>query len=56
MRGADTKQGTMFTLLSPEKRVPQDHPLRPLKRMCDEALRQMSPRLSGARRFRPSAS
>jgi transposase len=43
MRGADTKQGTMFTLLSPEKRVPPNHPLRPLKQMCDEALRRMSP-------------
>jgi transposase len=26
-------------------RVPKDHPLRPLKRMCDEALGQMSPLL-----------
>jgi len=43
MRGADTKQGSMFTLLSPEKRVPKDHPLRALKRMCDEALSRMSP-------------
>jgi hypothetical protein len=43
MRGADTKQGSMFTLLSPDKRVPKDHPLRPLKCMCDEALRRMSP-------------
>jgi transposase len=43
MRGTDTKQGSMFTVLSPEKRVPKDHPLRPLKRMCDEALSRMSP-------------
>jgi transposase len=43
MRGADTKQGEMFTLLSPEKRVPKDHPLRALKLLADESLRQMSP-------------
>ena len=47
MRGADTKQGEMFTLLSPEKRVPKDHPLRLIKQLADEALRQMSPLFDG---------
>src|SRR5277367_4184089 len=43
MRGADTKQSEMFTLLSPEKRVPKGHPLRMLKQLADDALGQMSP-------------
>ena len=29
---------------SPEQRVPQDHPLRPLRVMTDEALRELQPR------------
>jgi transposase len=43
VRGADTKQALMFSTISPEKRVPADHPLRPVKRMADEALRHLSP-------------
>ena len=42
MRGADTKQGAMFTLLSPEKRVPPKHPLRIVKQLADEALKRLS--------------
>ena len=37
----------MFSYLSPEKRVPQDHPLRGLRVMVDAALREMSPRFAG---------
>ena len=33
----------MLCLLSVEDRIPQDHPLRPIKRMADEALRALSP-------------
>jgi transposase len=44
MRGDDIQQGAMFSYLSPEQRVPKDHPLRPLRRMVDEALRELSPR------------
>ena len=43
MRGADTKQALMFSTISPEKRVPADHPLRPVKRMADQALADLSP-------------
>jgi transposase len=32
----------MFSFLSPEQRVPLDHPLRVVRRLTDEALRQMS--------------
>lgn len=42
MRGTDTKQATMLTLVSPEKRVPADHPLRAIKRLAAEALGEMS--------------
>jgi transposase len=33
----------MFSYLSPEDRVPAKHPLRPIRRMADEALQAMSP-------------
>ena len=33
----------MFSTISPEKRVPADHPLRPVKRMADQALADLSP-------------
>ena len=32
----------MFSYLSPEARVPQDHPLRPLRQMVNQALRELS--------------
>jgi hypothetical protein len=31
MRGEDSKQEAMFSCISPEKRVPTDHPLRPIR-------------------------
>jgi transposase len=43
MRGADTKQASMLCLLSPEDRVPKDHPLRGIKKLADAALAEMSP-------------
>ena len=39
MRGADQKQGSMLCLLSPEQRVPQNHPLRGIRRVADEAIK-----------------
>ena len=36
----------MFSYISPEQRVPQDHPLRPLRPMTDEALQQLKPRFN----------
>jgi transposase len=44
MRGGDGRQAGMFSYISPEKRVPQNHPLRPILEMVDEALREMSAR------------
>jgi hypothetical protein len=44
MRGADEKQEAMFSYISPEKRVPSEHPLRPIRGMVDAILKEMSPR------------
>jgi transposase len=46
MRGADQKQEAMFSYVSPEKRVPSEHPLRPIREMVDAALKEMSPRFA----------
>jgi transposase len=43
MRGHDEQQGGMFSYISAEKRVPQDHPLRRIRAMTDTALQAMSP-------------
>ena len=43
MRGPDTQQSAMFSYLSPEQRVPADHPLRPIRVMVDLALKALSP-------------
>lgn len=42
MRGTDRQQSTMFSYLSPEKRVPGDHPLRTLRPMVDDALGKLT--------------
>ena len=42
MRGLDHQQSTMFSYLSPEQRVPSNHPLRAIRQMCDEILGQLS--------------
>src|SRR5678809_144690 len=39
MRGQPANQSSMVCLVSPESRVPRDHPLRGLKKLADEALR-----------------
>ncbi len=38
MRGADEQPGSMFSYVSLEDRVPQDHPLRAIRRITDRAL------------------
>jgi hypothetical protein len=38
MRGSDTKQSTMLSLVTPERRVPKNHPLRKVKELADAAL------------------
>lgn len=46
MRGDDTQQEGMFSYVSPEKRVPVEHPLRPIRKMVDEILKEMSPQFA----------
>lgn len=42
MRGQDTSQDAIFSYGSLEERIPATHPLRPIRRIVDEALRNMS--------------
>ena len=56
MRGQDEQQLGVFSYVSPEQRIPYDHPLRQLRVMADEALRELKPRFSRlyAKAGRPS--
>src|SRR5713226_5486637 len=56
MRGNDEQQLDVFSYISPEQRVPHDHPLRPLRVMTEEALRELQPRFNQlyAKSGRPS--
>ena len=42
MRGDDQQPDAMFSYVSPEQRVPKDHPLRAIRQLVDEILREMS--------------
>ena len=44
MRGDDEQTAYMFSYLSPEQRVPADHPLRPIRRLTDAIFDRLSPR------------
>ena len=46
MRGTDQQQSHVFSYISPEQRVRSDHPLRPIRRMVDEILKQLSPQFN----------
>jgi transposase len=56
MRGKDEQQLDVFSYVSAEQRIPQDHPLRPLRAMADEALHQLQSRFRRlyAKNGRPS--
>ena len=56
MRGDDRQPTSMFSYVSAEDRVPADHPLRPIRALVDEILRDMSRDFDGlyARVGRPS--
>src|ERR1700694_2858211 len=56
MRGKDEQQLEVFSYISPEQRVPQEHPLRSLGAMTDEALQLLRPRFNNlyAKIGRPS--
>ncbi len=46
MRGQDAHQSAMFSYISPEERVPADHPLRSIRSMVDKALIGLNARFS----------
>ena len=46
MRGTDQQQSHVFSYISPEQRVRSDHPLRPIRTMVDEILKQLSPQFN----------
>src|SRR5262245_46984420 len=56
MRGGDPQPDAMFSYVSMEDRIPQDHPLRAMRRLVDAVLKEMSPRftLMYAKTGRPS--
>src|SRR5436309_5676298 len=56
MRGDDLQQAGMFSYLSPEQRVPQDHPLRAIRKLSDAVFAELSPQFDKlyARMERPS--
>lgn len=56
MRGDNEQQAAMYSYISPEQRVPSDHPLRPIRKMTDEIFKQLSPRFDQlySRTGRPS--
>ena len=56
MRGDDRQPDAMFSYVSTEERVPQDHPLRAIRALVDDVLRDMSREFDGlyARVGRPS--
>ena len=41
MRGQDEQQLGVFSYVNSEQRIPHDHPLRQLRAMADEALREL---------------
>ncbi len=43
MRGDNEQQAGMYSYISPEQRVPAEHPLRPIRKMTDEIFKQLSP-------------
>ena len=42
LRSKDTKQQVFFSFKSIEDRIPQDHPIRPLKKLVDQGLENLS--------------
>ena len=56
MRGTDEQQATFFSYVSPEQRVPEEHPLRTIRELVNRVLTDLSPAFSRlyARLGRPS--
>jgi transposase len=43
MRGGDPQQAAIFSYISPEDRIPQDHPLRAIRMLVEVVLKELSP-------------
>ena len=56
MRGSELSQSHLFSYVSIEDRIPQDHPLRGMRRLLDPVLAELSPRFAAlySRTGRPS--
>ncbi len=56
MRGADDPQDALFSYVSLDARIPADHPIRPLRRLVDQVLLDLSPHFATlyTHRGRPS--
>jgi transposase len=46
MRGDDPEQAGMFSYISPEERIPPDHPLRAIRVLVDMVLKELSPQFA----------
>jgi transposase len=46
MRGGDKRSDGMWSTLRPADRVPEDHPLRPIRAITNEVLKELSPQFS----------
>jgi transposase len=44
MRGVDQRKDTLFSSVRPDSRIPQNHPLRPIRRISDTAPTSLSDR------------
>jgi transposase len=47
VRGDEDHQGGMWSYVPLEQRIPEDHPLRPIRKMVDRVLQEMSPEFDG---------
>src|ERR671927_720358 len=56
MRGKDDRHDGLFSYVRPDSRIPQDHPLRAIRRIADAALDSLSPQFDAlyAKEGRPS--
>lgn len=56
MRGDSSEPEALFSYITPAQRVPQDHPLRAVRKVVDTSLAKMSPRFQKlySRTGRPS--
>jgi hypothetical protein len=53
MRGVDARNGSLFSYVDPEGRVPAGHPLRVIRRLADAVLAGMSRQFAAA--YAPAA-